>query len=208
MILITGTQRSGTMFLASVLYKAGFKATHEGNIPGRNWNQHDPRRRPRTDVDIDVCWHSAWWLRDDVLKDAYVVHLVRHPLEVISSSMHRNTFTNPSPSGKWAINKMPWIGIGSNIERCAKYYASWNYLIENNAHKRIRIEDISPQVIADILEAGQINYDLSTIKSSFESTSKTTNTNKNPKNKITWDDIEDEHLRKKVKQMALNYGYE
>lgn len=207
MILITGAQRSGTKFVATVLSRAGINATHEGNPPGQDWRVHDPRLRPRTEgIDVDVCWHSAAWLGTELLKDAYVVHLVRHPLESISSSMHRNTFMKPAPSGKWAIKCIPELGKGSNIERCAKYWNLWNKIIEPHADQRVRIEDMSINILADILKQGNVDFRLGALTYAFESVPKTLNTNSGTKKKVGFANIKDP-VRTQVQRRAEKYGY-
>lgn len=206
MLVVTGAQRSGTRYLATVLARAGLDATHEGNSPGQGWRDHDPRNGPRLDVDVDVCWHSAWWLDQPELTEATVVHLVRHPLASIASSVTRRTFWRPRPSGKWAIERMPHLAEGSNIERCAVYWHDWNALIEGRAHQRVRVEDLTTDVLSNILDAAGIDHSRAALADAADATPTDTNTNATRRREVSWADIP-EPVRSRVQTMGRRYGY-
>lgn len=207
-LLITGAQRSGTRYLATVLRRAGVDATHEGNSSDeRGWPQHDPRRGPRADVDVDVCWHAACWLGSDKLSSTFVVHLVRDPLASIASSMTRQTFWRPRPSGRWAISQMPEIGEGqSNIERCALYWRYWNSMVERYAHARFRVEDTCSECLAELFCSAGVAHDCGRLAEAIEATSKYVNTNPGRGRTIDWQQIP-EPPRQAVREMAQRYGY-
>lgn len=203
-LVITGAQRSGTRYVATVLRRAGLNATHEGNEPGTGWRTHDPREGPRCDVDIDVCWHSAWWL-DTTLAASTVVHLVRAPLASIASSVVRRTFYRPRPSGRWAMDRLPTIAEGSNIERSARYWVLWNEMIEPHANWRVRVEDIGTGELACLLEEAGIDYDLNALAAAVADTA--TNVNANAKRRpLRWPDLP-EPLRSMAQRAAIRYGY-
>jgi len=182
-------------------------ATHEGNPPEeRGWPQHDPRDGPRTDVDVDVCWHAAWWLGSDELSGTFVAQLVRDPLASIASSVTRQTFWRPRPSGRWAISRMPEIGEGqSNVERCAVYWRYWNLMVERHAHARLHVEDASADVLAGLLSSAGVAFDRAHLHGAIAATSKHVNTNPGRSRTIGWQQIP-EPPRQAVREMAQRYG--
>lgn len=204
-LVVTGAQRSGTRYLATVLYRAGVHATHEGNPPGTGWRTHDPRNGPRLDVDVDVCWHNAWWL-NTTLAGFPVVHLVRRPLASIASSALRRTFApRPRPSGRWAIQQMPHLAEGDNIERAARYWIDWNELVEPHADRRLRIEDATTSEIAGLLDDADVAYDLNALAAAVQETPTDINRNET-RRPLRWDDLPDA-LRERVEMLAVRYGY-
>jgi hypothetical protein len=207
-LLATGAQRSGTRYLATVLRRAGVDATHEGNSPDeRGWPQHDPREGPRADVDVDVCWHAAWWLGSDGLSGTFVVHLVRDPLASVASSVTRQTFWRPRPSGRWAMERMPEVGEGqSNIERCAVYWRYWNSMVERHARARLLVEHASVSVLAGLLSSAGVGFDRGRLAEAIEATSKHVNTNPGRGRTVDWQQIP-EPPRQAVAEMARRYGY-
>lgn len=208
MLLITGAQRSGTRYLATVLARAGIDATHEGNDPERgDWRDHDPRNGPRRDVAVDVCWHSAWWVAYGELPEATVVHLVREPLASITSSVSLRTFWRPRPSGKWAAQRIPSLARGSNVHRCALYWREWNLLIEPHADERLRIEDATTSTLSILLDKAGVDHDLNSLVKAVDDTPQDVNTDgPGSRRPVEWDDIPDP-VRIDVGLMAARYGY-
>src|SRR5690554_5021453 len=81
-LLITGSGRCGTHYIVDCLSAAGLQSVgHE-----RAFNHYRPWRKTwRT----EASWLAAAYLP---IETAYVVHLVRHPLETIASRVARTTF--------------------------------------------------------------------------------------------------------------------
>lgn len=204
-LIVTGAQRSGTSYIATVLHRAGLDATHEGNPPGQGWRDHDPREGPRTDVDIDVCWHSSWWLSD--LDGVTVVHLVRDPLASIASSATRRTFWRPRPSGAWAIDRIPAIGEGTNLQRCVTYWVEWNQLVEPHAHARLRVEDATAETLSALLDRAGVDHDRADLAAAIDDVPKNTNTNRRVPQPLAWDDLGSGRQAARARQMAARYGY-
>lgn len=207
MLLVTAAQRSGTCYLATVLTEAGVEATHEGNPPGVGWRAHDPRTEPRTDVEVDVCWHSAWWLDQLLAAGHTVAHLVRHPLASIASSSARHTFDKPKPSGAWAIERIPEAGEGASLQRCAAYWVRWNQLIEHQSHTRLQVEHVDVDVLSGLLTLAGIDHDRDTLAKAVDTVPAGLNTNRHAAPALTWGDLGDDHLAHQARGMAARYGY-
>lgn len=203
-LTVVGAQRSGTRYLATVLFAAGVDAMHEGNVPGTGWRVHDPRNGPRFDHDVDVCWHNAWWL-DTTLAGVPVVHLVRDPLASIASSVVRRTFTRPRPSGRWAIDRLPELRGGAGVERAVRYWCVWNELIEPHADRRLRVEDVTTGELAGILDDADVAYDLNDLAAAVHDTPTDVNRNET-RRPLRWDDLPDS-VRDRAATLAARYGY-
>lgn len=206
-MLVTGAQRSGTRYLATVLRDADVDATHEGNQPGTGWRDHDPRNGPRLDVDVDVCWHNAWWIAtgDLDITGVTVVHLVRSPLASIASSVVRRTFWLPRPSGRWAIERMPSLDKGSNVERCARYWCRWNDLAAQQADCRLRIEDVDADKLGSLCELAGVDVEHTMLRKIIESTPTDVNANER-RQTFSWLDLPGS-VRPRVRELARAYGY-
>lgn len=198
MILITGAQRSGTKYVATVLQEAGIDAVHEC---GR---AKDPRYGPSANVDVDVNWLSAWWLP---LPNTHVVHLARNPYDSIASSLKRGTFADkPKLYGKWAIEKLEIMqNCESSLERCIYYWVKWNEMIEPYADCFMRVEELTSDILLNILQDDDIKADKKLLQDSINKISKTTNTNKRGQN-ITRDYIIS-HAPSELHKKAQEYGY-
>jgi hypothetical protein len=125
--LITGCGRSGTKYISHVLSLAGLDIRHE--IMGK-----DGIASWLLGVDAESV---PWGPRRRDFRFRTILHQVRHPLAVISSTQ---TFTQVS-----------WDFICQHIRceleepltlRCAKYWRYWNEQIELDADWRYRVEDL------------------------------------------------------------------
>lgn len=199
MLVITGAQRSGTRYLAKVLSAAGLPATHELGDPfGSPKNAPDPRTTPPTGP-IEVSWLAAWFQTD-----AYIVHLVRHPLDAIASSAHRRTFTKPRPYGWWAMEKMSQIALYDEPARSARYWLGWTDLVEEQAHERLRLEDVTARTLAEMLERAGIAPNMERLREAVANVSTMTNGGSFPP-PLTYGDLGE--LANPVQHRAKEYGY-
>lgn len=123
-----------------------------------------------------------------------VIHQVRHPIKVISSM---TTFGDSSLRFIFKRVGNPKKKSGLYIAMFVWYY--WNKYIERFADYRFRIEDLDKElpVLSKFL-----NYHLHHVELSK-------NINARYHTVYTWRDLEreDKELTKKIKSLALNYGY-
>lgn len=134
-LLVTGTGRCGTTWLADTLTAAGLPCGHEAVF-----NLH---RHGEGGWVAESSWLAAPYLP---VPDAYTVHLVRHPLAVIRSFVAKGTFRlRRRPYGRYAARHVPDIAEQPTTpERAAVHWAQWNLMIEEGRpDERIRIEDIT-----------------------------------------------------------------
>jgi len=140
-LLVTGTGRCGTTWFTRALRAAGLEAHHE-----RAFGVH---RHGEGEWEVEVSWLAAPYTP---VRGAYVVHLVRHPLEVIRSRAAWGTFEFDRADlepwkheiGRFAVGHAPAIARGrSAVERAAIHWVEWNRLVV--AHEVLRLEDVGPE---------------------------------------------------------------
>jgi hypothetical protein len=125
MFLITGSGRSGTKYMATVLRQCGLDVGHER--PGRDGI-----------VSSYYCFEAAWYPGQHVApRPAFdvVLHQVRHPLRSIAS-------ITTGHSWKWTCQFLP-VGPRAPLLR----RACWNWLVFNEEAERqaiftYRVEDL------------------------------------------------------------------
>lgn len=135
--------------------------------------------------------------------DAYVVHLVRHPLATIRSRASWGTFADiPSDTrryrlGQWAQRVVPEIADGrSPLEKAAIHWVKWNRLVVDPAEV-LRLEDITA---ADVTRLARI------VTSDAEAVELPPRTNGAPElmEELCWDDVA--HVSG-LRDLAAELGY-
>lgn len=147
-LLVTGTGRCGSTWLAKAITEAGTPCTHEVYW---NWDRHG-----EGDWQAEVAWPAAPFTP---ITDAYVVHLVRHPLDTIRSRASWGSFSEiPTDTrryrlGQWAQRVVPAIAEGrSPLEKAAIHWVEWNRLVAGAA-ELLRLEDLTA---ADVTRLARI----------------------------------------------------
>lgn len=186
--LVVGTGRCGTAYMAQLLTSAGIPCGHESVfstntlaeikdklknpkllklsecslMDGRKWV--DPK-----EITADSSYLAAPYLKYGFLKDTKIIHVVRHPVDVIKSFVFNGLyFENFVPKKseiyqdfiKKHAPKVYDNGFNA-ITRAAIYYIYWNKMIE----KKIRFREnyflynieSSPNKLMNFL--GKSNYD-------------------------------------------------
>ncbi len=118
MILVTGCPRSGTKNYTAYLVSKGQRIQHE---------------RPGEDGTCD--WRAA--VRADSSEWSEVIHLVRHPLNCISSM----TTLGPN-SWRYLTSNVGLLGLPRDPVCTALAWLRWNDLVSPYATSRVRTEDI------------------------------------------------------------------
>lgn len=197
-LLVTGTGRCGTHWFAECLRRAGVPATHEHAF-GQELNGTQ-----RAWI-AEVAWPAAAYLP---VTGAEVVHLVRHPLDVIASRMARGTFAEVPPSqaqarlGAWAARVCPLIQEGkTHLERAALHWVGWNQMIEPHADYMLRVELVGLDDVIQLARVVRPRAVLSTLPPPVH-------TSEHPV--LTWDDLNHQarpEVAGRVLELARRYGY-
>lgn len=135
---VTGTGRCGTGYTATVLRRCGLNCGHE------NWWTPDPAR-VRDGLDGD----SSWKALPDIEAGAWsgpVVHIVRHPVEVVRSFVGLGFPDHVSLPHEPDLTDVP------HPERAVEYWVRWNRRCERVADLTVQVERLVDR-LDDIAEA-------------------------------------------------------
>lgn len=144
-LLVTGTGRCGTGYVAQVLTSVGVPCSHEGLFHPF----HDPlaavaerQANPWWNWQASSSWLAAPFLGRPELDGVTVVHLVRHPKRVIDSMTYMQLVANPPGAYRaFRLKHLPELRGLPPVEYAAATYVKWNRMIEPHADLRWRIED-------------------------------------------------------------------
>lgn len=221
-LLVTGTGRCGTVFMARFLTLCGIPCGHESIFDLAPRNIIEKRLRKEIPPTISKISDSKRWLKnlEDIQADSSymavphldmidvpLIHVVRDPLLVISSFVKDFNYFKRLEYNEFNLNYENWIfeqiphlnDIKDPIERCCEFYCQWNSKIEqyNNKYYFKRIEDPIDKDLFDFLGIPEIEINLPNNINSI----------RRRKEDITIDDIPNGEIKDKLLQMRSNYGY-
>lgn len=177
MILITGNCRSGTGYIAKLLQAFGYDIGHE--ITGTDGISDYKKAIP-----------------SEITKYRTVIHIVRHPIFVISSMT-----TIMDRSWNFIFKHIPKPGSISLLYKCMYVWYYWNVMINKSYHvhtiHRFKIEDM-PDAITTLLPPRIPEFELP--KKGY---------NTRPHQLYTWDDLYNENtvLAMGIETLGKKYGY-
>lgn len=225
--IVTGTGRSGTVYMARVLTDLGVPCGHESIfnhdaevVVMRRFHRFDPPT-------ISICSDNSGWLNlNNIVADSSymampyldhedinevpIIHVVRNPLAVISSfvkdlNYFNNVKDNPFNKGnweEWIYKIVPEIGSGRDpIERACIYYVLWNKRIEqaqNRPYLRHKAEEPFKDEFFEFL--GMARQPVTFINKRINSMKKRTED-------FTVNDIPDGDIKSEFIDIIKRYGY-
>jgi len=231
--LVTGTGRCGSVYMARLLTSLGINCTHEaifnyqGLVAAKETLQmqrelensycsiYDVLNEKPLDSWIDLkgkiqaesSYMAAPFLDDDLFKSTKMIHVVRHPLKVISSHVKDIDFFEPHPKHdlwlSFVLEQMPELNqIENSIEKACYYYTNWNAMIESkiSSYKNMRhkVEDKCSQPLLNFLG-------IKNASNAFADT--TVNSWKKRTEDFTLDEIPDGSIKKEFIAIGEQYGY-
>lgn len=178
--VVTGTGRCGTLFFANLLTSMNIPCSHEAIFTpnGLSWAKDiiEGKRKTRNSEISEIVEQPCNGINSILAESSYmaapflgdfdvdVIHLVRNPIDVISSFIGKafNFFIDSKPTHnpdlpnnilyeKFIFEKIPELSNElTQIDRACLYYIRWNQLIEDSKKTKvlIKIED-GPQKIKD-----------------------------------------------------------
>lgn len=158
--VVTGCSQSGTTYVAEVLTAAGLPCGHEAVFD--RWTPGYDTCPPidKTELAGDSSYVAAPFLRQ-LPTSIVVVHLLRAPLDVIRSVVGRNQVARPQ-SWPWVRFLDHHVGILSEPDpahRAARYWLSWNALVEPHATLTWHVADLSVADIEDLATKTGLAFD-------------------------------------------------
>jgi hypothetical protein len=230
--LVTGTGRCGTVYLSHLLTSVGISCGHEsvfnvhGLIPAlrkltgldkcHNSFCSNESEYPKVieNLQAESSYMAAPYLSTGLFHGGRVIHLVRNPIQVITSfSKGLRYFQSEEPtwidkSGevvpceyhKFIYQFIPELAVPMDpLNRAALYYIRWNEMIEKllpPAGVRVKLEDC-PQAIFNVIGA-----------KNPQSYYSKTDDNKSEKGKpIDLSEITDQSIQSNLVRLASRYGY-
>ena len=222
--IVTGTGRSGTVYMARFLTSVGVVCGHEcvfnrfGVEYAEDRLNHPEKIRTSlvsgdswlTDGEVvvaDSSYMAAPYLSHPILGGTELIHAVRHPLRVISSFVKDLGYfwgTEVKSSYETFIyGAIPQLYQPlTPLERACIFYVKWNEMIEKSPLKyfRFRVED-RPDELVNFLEA----HSYSPATAFHDRKANTMQTGKKP---VTLKDIRPGEAKDAFVAMGERYGYD
>ena len=223
--LVTGTGRCGTVYMARLLTSLGYMCGHEavfdysGEAAAINRLKNRSFATSACSIYSDNSWFSsakldsessymaAPFLENDILSETKIIHIVRHPLKVISSHINEvRFFEYPHPPQakyqEFVLTHLPSILEIENItERACYYYIQWNKMIEEKSRKKALFHRVENKLSPDLA-----NYLGVTIPQKFHNDEKT-NSWRTQREDMTIADIPAGAIKDEFVAVAEKYGY-
>ena len=149
--LVVGTGRCGTVSISRLLTQAGVPCGHESIFDSQGLDKAIERLKTNAFAQSYTCARDGWELPDKIeadssymavpfidssfLKNTKIIHIVRNPLEVISSFVYGvKHFQDNSVVKEWddfIEYNLPSIrDFNTPIEKAAHFYIEWNKMIK------------------------------------------------------------------------------
>lgn len=241
--LVTGVGRSGSTYLASLLHRAGLRVSHDDKelfcpCPGEDgavsWPHAFSTTRFSTSSGTRECprvdERGRLWSYDRRRRQLgdntsevkgtrfeQVWHLVRDPLTLIKSRWNKgnlNAFGALDACNTRQVKTDKLSRDDQSLLRTLRHVVQWNLFVESYASRRLRVEDLSPQVAWDICATSSLKKcpDVGMLEEADAQLGKTVNSGHTVKDsmKMTWSRLSllDAEMSAIGQQMALRYGYE
>lgn len=146
-MVVCGTGRCGTTTLARTLTELGLPCGHQSCFTVLGIFQPPG-------LEADSSWLAAPYLRS---LECPILHLVRHPLEVLNSMegirfLDGGITENNCLYEQYARRFLPELdGLTDSRERHMRFIVSWNRRIEARAVRRVQLEESNPRLLAELL---------------------------------------------------------
>ena len=200
-VVITGTGRSGTGFVAQALAGCGVRCGHE------EWFNPHGIRAPGLDVDASWCAVASL---DDYGGDVW--HQTRHPLKVVRSLLGGELFDSEAPAWVDAYERMRRDIAGYDpadapTVKALRIVAEMWQQAEKHATRTWRLEDFTPGLLVELADALGRDVSLSHCRMVLDRLG--TSVNKHPDgDQIRWADLPDCEDKRLIEQMASGFGYD
>jgi len=152
-ILISGSPGSGTHSVVALFGMNGIGLGHEsvGAYGSVSWPYMVNAKKIYNPAELYAASHSCAWLRPPETTFRHVFHVVRCPIDVISSMTSHETCSLNYESRTLGLgNTAPCTGPGCHdLEFLGKVWLAQQNLLESYTEKRFRIDEI-PTMFAEI----------------------------------------------------------
>ena len=226
--LVTGSGRSGTNYMSRFLTSIGIMCghesifTHDGIIEAIyrlkepeavrtsfcSLSNSDEWFNPSLQI-ADSSYMSAPYLDDPILEDTKIIHLIRNPIKVISSTFYDANFFSEdnliqTPYVEFVYGILPQLKIiEDRLEKNIMYYILWNEMIESKIKSKNvfvhKIENGITKALFDFLELEEISH--------YYNDNRTNAWNIRNRD-ISFDNIEKNYFSSLLYNVMEKYGYD
>ncbi len=211
--LVTGAGRSGTGYIANVLSALGRQTGHEEIFEPKKLQDAEELLWP-PEIPGESSWLGAPYI-DALPAGTVVLHQVREPVANVRSSLRIHFFRSPSWYRSFAEQHAPSLLVGSEAERCMRYWLEWNRMAERAREKpqleyfRYRLEDIDGEVVAQICRCIELDVTAGRIAEVLAQLPRDYNTrgNKQHDGDWRWSELPPGETKRSVEKLAGSYGY-
>jgi hypothetical protein len=211
--LVTGAGRSGTGYIANVLTALGCLTGHEDIFGPQKLRDAEEILWP-PDVPGDSSWLGAPYL-DALPAGTLVLHQVREPVANVRSSLRIEFFRRPSWYRGFAEQHAPTLLLGSEPERCLRYWLEWNRMAERACelpqleYFRYRLEDIDQEIVQEICLRIGLETTPARIAAVLAQLPRDYNTRGDKKNDgdWRWSELPPGDTKRAAEKLAASYGY-
>ena len=160
-IVVTGTGRSATGFASQWLTSVGVPSGHEVFFDHRGLEHALHMLAARHYHLVGECsWEAAPYLDSQPLRDALVVHQVRHPRKVIESCLRVPQEVAPHYA-RYMERHLPRIAqYRRTIDKAACRWVYWNRMVEDAIREREsyfwRVEDGTDALLDWLIDKGLV----------------------------------------------------
>lgn len=232
--LITGTGRCGTTYMARLLTSLGYMCGHESIFTTYGINAAENKIYFQEPIETSVCstknlivnepyedwfdpnsvkaessYMAAPFLTEKFLKSTKIIHLVRNPLNVLSSFLYDVKFfdyeeNNMDKYKNFVLKYLPEItSIENHVERACYYYICWNQMIEKSKYtKKYLLHKVENQCNDELCDFLGI-----AMPDNFFSDSSMNSWKRDRENNLTLDDIPNGLIKQDFIKLMSNYGY-
>lgn len=193
-LIVTGCGRSGTGYAAALLTNAGVECGHEDVFTGRL------DTRPVLTEGADSSWFALPYL---AAQDAYVVHQVRHPLQVVASWLANRSLESRFVRrflSRWCPQALAESTPARGVLR---YWVDWNQRAASKCAQQWVVDQITPDALGHALaESGRPTRHA---KAAVDQTPREVNT-KATVTPISWSAFGETSLVDQAQVLADEYG--
>lgn len=218
--LITGCGHQGTGWMARAMNLMGYATGHEWV-----YNFRDEHRW------ANLKGESSWPAASKIIemhRPMAVMHLIRHPMDVVASIHNSNFLRSECTCGherdahrselyvQYVLAEFPDLwDITPDLTRAVAWVVMWNRLVETNAqdrfYRKFQIEEVSTKpselVRATLFLTGIVHPEELAAEVQAMIPSNFNTHRNNPEPIATWDDIPAGYWRDQLRLLINDYGY-
>jgi len=213
--IVTGTGRCGSKFMTHFLTGIGWPCGHEVFFTPHGLAHVDRFLTWRHLRLVGACsWMAAPYLEThEAIRDAFVIHLLRHPKRYIDSHLKLWPRKRRSVFSRFVCDNLPEINLIDDMDDRFTWEAykwiHWNRMIErataNRPHVRFQIER-EPIELLEALAANGL-FDMAKIDPAALYDDRQCNHVRDNETDVQLDDISDGQVRHDLLELAGEYGY-